>query len=83
MMSDVSLLRSGGETWGPVSADNVHETGVSLRACPRPGPILESQALKSWIACLTAGPMWNQSDREPRVPVLTGRRNECQVSGMI
>jgi len=48
---------------------------------PLNGPILESQALKSWIACLTAGP--NQSDREPRVPVHDGRRNECQVSGMI
>jgi hypothetical protein len=30
MMADGSLLRSGGETWGPVSPDNVHETGVSL-----------------------------------------------------
>jgi hypothetical protein len=29
MMADGSLLRSGGETWGPVSPDNVHETGVS------------------------------------------------------
>jgi hypothetical protein len=28
-MADVSLLRSGGETWGPVSPDNVQETGVS------------------------------------------------------
>jgi hypothetical protein len=28
MMADGSLLRSGGETWGPVSPDNVHETGV-------------------------------------------------------
>jgi hypothetical protein len=26
---DGSQLRSGGETWGPVSPDNVHETGVS------------------------------------------------------
>jgi len=29
MMADGSLLRSGGETWGPVSPDNVHETVVS------------------------------------------------------
>ena len=29
MMADGPLLRSGGETWGPVSPDNVHETGVS------------------------------------------------------
>jgi hypothetical protein len=29
MMADGSLLRSGGETWGPVSPDNVQETGVS------------------------------------------------------
>jgi hypothetical protein len=29
MMANGSLLRSGGETWGPVSPDNVHETGVS------------------------------------------------------
>jgi len=28
MMADGSLLGSGGETWGPVSPDNVHETGV-------------------------------------------------------
>ncbi len=28
-MDDGSLLRSGSETWGPVSPDNVHETGVS------------------------------------------------------
>jgi hypothetical protein len=28
MMADGSLLRSGGKTWGPVSPDNVHETGV-------------------------------------------------------
>jgi hypothetical protein len=31
MMADRSLLRSGSETWGPVSPDNVHETGVSFR----------------------------------------------------
>jgi hypothetical protein len=31
MMTNGSLLRSGGETWGPVSPDNVHETGVSPR----------------------------------------------------
>jgi hypothetical protein len=30
MMVDGSLLQSGGETWGPVWPDNVHETGVSL-----------------------------------------------------
>jgi hypothetical protein len=29
MMADESLLRSGGETWGAVSPDNVHESGVS------------------------------------------------------
>jgi hypothetical protein len=29
MIADGSLLRSEGETWGPVSPDNVHETGVS------------------------------------------------------
>ncbi len=29
MMANGSLLRSGGETWGPVSPENVHETGVS------------------------------------------------------
>ena len=47
-------------------------------------PILESQALKSWIACLTAGPMWNQSDREPRVPVHDGAEGTmAQVSGII
>jgi hypothetical protein len=28
MMADGSHLRSGGETWGPVSPDNDHETGV-------------------------------------------------------
>jgi hypothetical protein len=28
-MPEGSQLRSGGETWGPVSPDNVHETGVS------------------------------------------------------
>jgi hypothetical protein len=31
MMANGSLLRSRGETWGPVSPDNVHETGVSPR----------------------------------------------------
>jgi hypothetical protein len=29
MIADGSLLRSEGETWGPVSPDDVHETGVS------------------------------------------------------
>jgi hypothetical protein len=29
MMADGSLLRSRGETWGPVSPENVQETGVS------------------------------------------------------
>jgi hypothetical protein len=29
--ADGSLLRSEGETWEPVSPDNVHETGVSFR----------------------------------------------------
>jgi hypothetical protein len=29
MMAGGSLLRSEGETWGPVSPDNVQETGVS------------------------------------------------------
>jgi hypothetical protein len=29
MMADGSLLRSGGETWGPVWPDNVQKTGVS------------------------------------------------------
>jgi hypothetical protein len=29
MMGDGFLMRSGGETWGPVSPDNVQETGVS------------------------------------------------------
>jgi ribosomal protein L13E len=29
-MGDGSQLRSGGETWGPVSPDNVQQTGVSL-----------------------------------------------------
>ena len=29
MMADGSLLRSGGETWGPVSPGNVQKTGVS------------------------------------------------------
>jgi hypothetical protein len=28
MMADGSLLRSRGETWGPVSPDNVEKTGV-------------------------------------------------------
>jgi hypothetical protein len=28
-MAEGSQLRSGGETWGPVSPDNVQETGVS------------------------------------------------------
>jgi hypothetical protein len=28
MTADGSLLRSGGETWGPVWPDNVDETGV-------------------------------------------------------
>lgn len=37
-------------------------------------PIPKSQALKSWIACLTAGPLWNQSDREPKVPVHDGQK---------
>jgi hypothetical protein len=36
MMADGSLLRSGGETWEPVSPDNVRETGVSLRTVPIP-----------------------------------------------
>jgi hypothetical protein len=30
-------------------------------------PVLESQALKFWIASLAADPMWSQSDRLPRV----------------
>jgi hypothetical protein len=37
MMADESLLRSRGETWGPVSPDNVHETGVlplDILDCP-------------------------------------------------
>jgi hypothetical protein len=35
-MDDGSLLRSGSETWGPVSPDNVHETGVSPNTVPIP-----------------------------------------------
>ena len=31
MMADGSLLRSGGETWGPVSPENVHETRCLAR----------------------------------------------------
>jgi hypothetical protein len=34
MMADGSLLRSEGETWGPVSPDNVHERGVSRGGQP-------------------------------------------------
>jgi len=37
-------------------------------------PVLESQALKSWIASLAADPMWNQSDREPGVAVHDERK---------
>jgi hypothetical protein len=43
MMADGSQLRSGGETWGPVSPDNVDETGVS--PCGRSGsPIVAPEA---------------------------------------
>ena len=37
-------------------------------------PVLDSQALKSWIASLAADPMQNQSDREPGVFVHNGQK---------
>jgi hypothetical protein len=46
-------------------------------------PVLESQALKSWIASFAADPTWNHSDRDQGCPSTTGRRSESQVSGMI
>ena len=47
------------------------------------GPVLESQALKSWMANLAADPMWNQSDREPEVPVHDGQKERIPGQGMI
>jgi len=43
MMADGSLLRSEGETWGPVSPDNVHETGVSPDGWSR-SPVVAAEA---------------------------------------
>jgi hypothetical protein len=63
--------------------DRARPKGLEHARGPLNRSILESQALKSWIACLTAGPMWNQSDREPKVPVHDGPKERCQVSGMI
>jgi hypothetical protein len=37
-------------------------------------PVLESQALKSWIASFAADPTWNHSDRDPGVPVHDGQK---------
>ena len=64
MMADGSLLRSGGETWGPVSPDNVHETGVS------PGgrfgsPIVAAEA--------------EQVERKSKKDLVTGPRSEVFV----
>jgi hypothetical protein len=46
MMADGSLLRSGGETWGPVSPDNVQETGV-LPGGQRGFPVVAAPPSKS------------------------------------
>jgi hypothetical protein len=43
VIADGSLLRSGGETWGPVSPDNVEKTGDS------PGPSQETRFTKSLV----------------------------------
>ena len=54
MMSDGSLLRSGGETWGPVSPDNVHETGVSLHR-GRQGGAVRANAKKDLVKLAIRG----------------------------
>ena len=54
MMSDGSLLRSGGETWGPVSPDNVHERGVSLDR-GRQGGAVRANARKDLVKLAIRG----------------------------
>jgi len=54
MISDGSLLRSGGETWGPVSPDNVHETGVSLHR-DRQGGAVRGNAKKDLVKLAIRG----------------------------
>ena len=54
MMSDGSLLRAGGETWGPVSPDNVHETGVSLHR-GRQGGAVRANAKKDLVKLAIRG----------------------------
>jgi hypothetical protein len=56
-MADGSLLRSGGETWGPVSPDNVHETGVSLDGqSGSPTVAAEAQQVEQLEEDLVMGP---------------------------
>jgi hypothetical protein len=46
-------------------------------------PVLESQALKSWMASLAAARRRTSQIVSQGVLVHDGRRNESQVSGMI
>jgi hypothetical protein len=59
-----------------------HAAGA--RSCPRPlqRPVLESQALKSWMASLAADPMQTSQIVSQGCLSMTGRRSESQVSGM-
>jgi hypothetical protein len=76
MMADRSLLRSGSETWGPVSPDNVHETGV-WPIGPRAFPVV---AVEAGQVERTRRKTWSRLDpsfcalQAPRHPL--GTRNE-------
>jgi hypothetical protein len=50
---------------------------------PLNGPVLESLALKSWIASLAVDAMWTSQIVSPGCLSMTDRRNESQVSGII
>jgi uncharacterized protein (TIGR00369 family) len=59
--------RYGGE--GHRNSDYTRDLPISRIGSCTDRAVLESQALKSWIASLAADPMWNQSDRKPGVLV--------------
>jgi hypothetical protein len=63
MMAGGSQLRSGGETWGPVSPDNVHER------CPAPGPSgLAIVAAEGEQVERTRRKTWSRARSEVHVP---------------
>jgi len=60
-------------------------SAARARAWPRPaqGPVLESQALKSWIGSLAADPSGTSQIVSQDCLSMTGRRSESQVRGLI